>query len=103
MKITFGRPDLKKLVETFNPEEVYYCGGSALKDNLQKICHDSHIRFHPEDFDSGGGEVAKAIQKYVSAVTKPLVSLFSSSAAPVSGTNTHRGTKASEDGGHHKR
>ncbi len=63
MKIHFGRPDLKKIVSDFKPEEVYYCGGSALKDNLQKVCNDSHIPFHPEDFDAGGGGVVKAIYK----------------------------------------
>ncbi len=66
MKIHFGRPDLEKIVKTFSPEEVYYCGGSALKDKLHDVCCQERIPFHPEDFDAGGGAAIKA---YKSAVT----------------------------------
>jgi hypothetical protein len=62
MKINFGRPDLEKIVKTFSPEEVYYCGGQALKDKLHEVCCKEKIPFHPEDFDSGGGAVVLAYQ-----------------------------------------
>jgi hypothetical protein len=62
MKINFGRPDLEKIVKTFAPEEVYYCGGQALKDKLHEVCCKEKIPFYPEDFDSGGGAVVQAYQ-----------------------------------------
>ena len=60
MKIHFGRPDLDKIVKAFSPEEVYYCGGNALKEKLHDICCQQKIPFHPESFDSGGGAVINA-------------------------------------------
>lgn len=70
MKIHFGRPDIDKLVREFNPEEVYYCGGSALKTKLSDVCRDARITFHPEDFDAGGGDFVRAIYKGGVAVKK---------------------------------
>ena len=55
LKIHFGRPNLDDIVQKFSPEEVYYCGGSALKDKLEEVCRKQEIAFYPEDFDSGGG------------------------------------------------
>jgi hypothetical protein len=78
MKIHFGRPDLEKLVHEFRPEEVYYCGGNALKAKLSDVCRDSHIEFHPEDFDAGGGDTVQAIGNGLEYVRKQWFRLFPS-------------------------
>jgi hypothetical protein len=87
MKIHFGRPDLKKIVEDFRPEEVYFCGGNILKEGLEVVCFENNIPFHPEDFDSGGGHVVKTISSWMnsfgSIISYPL-SVFSSIAATTS-------------------
>jgi hypothetical protein len=75
-KIHFGRPDLEKLVKEFKPEEVYYCGGSALKSKLSDVCHDAKIAFHPEDFDAGGGDVVRGIYKVGETIQKTWYELF---------------------------
>lgn len=64
MKIHFGRPDLSKIVQDFRPEEVYYCGGNALKTKLNEVCHTERVPFHPEDFDAGGGDFVRGVSKY---------------------------------------
>lgn len=53
MKIHFGRPDFAQILRDDRPDEVYYCGGEALKKSLEDLCHQNHVHFHPEDFDSG--------------------------------------------------
>lgn len=60
MKIHFGRPDLEKIVtlgagDSSPPDQVFYCGGEAMKNMLTTICtrEDVNIPFHPEDFDAG--------------------------------------------------
>jgi hypothetical protein len=76
MKIHFGRPDLEKLVRDFRPEEVYYCGGNALKSKLSDVCRDSHIEFHPEDFDAGGGDFVRSVYKAGATVQNQWWKLF---------------------------
>ena len=53
MKIHFSRPDMKKIINDLKPQQVYYCGGAALKTILGNVCMENKITFHPEDFDSG--------------------------------------------------
>lgn len=75
-KIHFGRPDLEKLVKEFQPEEVYYCGGNALKSKLSDVCHDAKIAFHPEDFDAGGGDVVRSVYAVGSTIQKTWYDFF---------------------------
>lgn len=72
MKVHFGRPDLHKIVEGFRPDEVYYCGGNALKSKLNEVCHDLHVPFHPEDFDAGGGDFVRGVYAFGKSVLETL-------------------------------
>lgn len=59
LTIKFGRPKLKKIIETIRPDEVYYCGGKHLKHTLESICFDEKISFVSESFDAGESKVLK--------------------------------------------
>lgn len=52
MKLHFGRLNVKKVIDNISPKEVYFCGGNALRDSLSRICYDSNITFHYENFDT---------------------------------------------------
>jgi hypothetical protein len=66
MTIKFGRPKLKKIIESVRPDEVYYCGGKHLKDTLESICFDEKISFVSESFDAGESKVWKYLSSLVS-------------------------------------
>jgi hypothetical protein len=63
MKIHFGRPDMKEITSRLSPQNLYYCGGQALKNSLKEICLERNIKFHPEDFDSGGSMVSQMVER----------------------------------------
>lgn len=62
MTIHYGRPNLAEIVDKVQPDTVYYCGGAALKDSLNKICIQRNIPFHPEDFDAGTSIVRDSVK-----------------------------------------
>ena len=53
-RIHFGRPDMERILKSFQPQECYYCGGGALRDSVNKLCNDNKVRFFSEVFDDGG-------------------------------------------------
>jgi hypothetical protein len=53
LKIHFGRPNFKFIVNQMLPKKVFCCCGNLLKKSLQKICLKKNILFYAEDFESG--------------------------------------------------
>lgn len=93
MKIHFGRPDLDGVVSQHEPDEIYYCGGSVLKNALTEICIKNKIHFHPEDFDAGANmlrNVKNAISSRCSVIYKNICG------ANAKNTNNSAGTGSSK-------
>jgi hypothetical protein len=86
MKIHFGRPDCSEIISKLSPQNVYYCGGKVLKESLKDICLEKKIKFHPEDFDSGGSVVTELIETVKKCVT------FESKATKISKARQRRNT-----------
>ena len=61
MKIFFHRPDMDSILSKTDPDKVYFCGGSALKNSLSRLCMKKKVPFHAENFDSGSNLVENAL------------------------------------------
>lgn len=57
IQIKFGRPNLSRIVDNVNPDQVFFCGGRALKNQVKRVCSDRRIDFCSENFDSAGSSV----------------------------------------------
>lgn len=57
IQIKFGRPNINKIVDNVNPDQVFFCGGRALKDQIKSICSSKKIKFSSENFDSSDSDI----------------------------------------------
>lgn len=57
IQIKFGRPNVHKIVDNVNPDQVFFCGGSALKNQIKSICSEKKICFSSENFDSSDSNI----------------------------------------------
>jgi hypothetical protein len=77
LQIYFGRPDFDAILTNISPDQVFYCGGSVLKQTLSDLCIAKKIRFHPEDFDSGAKIMNSAVN-LVDSFTRKVYAFCSS-------------------------
>jgi hypothetical protein len=89
IQIKFGRPHISKIVDNINPDQVFFCGGHALKDQIKTICSDKRISFVSENFDSSESTIADMFLDLFSKTGKG-VKQSSSSASSQPGEERHR-------------
>jgi ferredoxin-NADP reductase len=68
LAIHFGRPNMKKCLESISPGEVYYCGGEGFKESVRALCSERRLPFHSESFDAADSSLLNRLATSVESL-----------------------------------
>lgn len=90
IQIKFGRPNISRIVDNASPDQVYFCGGRALKNQIKSICSDKKINFSSENFDSSDSSLLDSLLACFSSKDKGKKSSFASASSLQNAGERHR-------------
>jgi hypothetical protein len=90
IQIKFGRPNISRIVDNVTPDQVFFCGGRALKDQIKSICSEKKISFASENFDSSDSSIVDMIFNLFSLKGKGKKQSFNSSSSQPQQGERHR-------------